>query len=75
MKTQTKAATALFGGATALVLTLGLGGVGVSPVGGAATTAAHQSTAAAPAHPNAAPAAGTVVHTATLTACVSGLDC
>jgi hypothetical protein len=75
MKAQTKAAIAMFGGAAALVLTLGLGGAGVSPVGGAPTTATHQSSSAAPVHPNAAPASGTVVHAANLTACVSGLDC
>jgi hypothetical protein len=65
----------VFGGAAALAMTLGFGGVGVSPIGGASTTATHQSPGAAAVHPNAAPAAGTVVHTATLTGCVSGLDC
>ena len=34
MKAQTKTAVALFGGAAAVVLTVGIGGVGVSPVGG-----------------------------------------
>ena len=75
MKAPTKTVIAIFGGVVGLAMTLGLGGVGVSPVGGASTTATHQSSTAAPVHPNSAPAAGSVGHTATLTACVSGLDC
>ncbi len=64
MKSPTKTTIAMFGGAAAIALTVGFGGVGVS------------STSTAPVHPNAAaPAAGKGVHAATLTGCVSGLDC
>ena len=76
MKAQTKTAIAMFGGATALALTVGFGGVGVSPIGSASATTTHSSSSATPARPDAtAPAGGTSVHTATLTSCVSGLDC
>jgi hypothetical protein len=58
----TKKAVAMFGGAAALAFAVGFGGgVGVSSLGDA--TAATTQT----------PASG--VHVATLTGCVSGLDC
>jgi hypothetical protein len=76
MKAQVKTAIAMFGGATALALTVGFGGLGVSPLSGAPTATTHASSSAMVARPGAtAPAGGTVVHTATLAACVSGLDC
>jgi hypothetical protein len=61
---------AMFGGAAALALAVGFGGVGVSSMGDTPTTA-HPAprVAAAPAH--AAPG----VHYATLAGCVVGLDC
>jgi hypothetical protein len=65
----------MFGVATAPVLALGLGGAGVSPVGGASTTTPQPPSSAAPVHTDAAAAPGAVVHTATVGACVSGLDC
>ena len=61
---------AMFGGAAALALAVGFGGVGVSSFGAnppATQPAPH--VASAPANP--APA----VHQATLTGCISGLDC
>lgn len=75
MKAQAKTAVAMFGGAAALALTVGFGGVGVSPVGsGTATT--HPSTSVARAHSDAvAPAGHAGVHTATLTGCISGANC
>jgi hypothetical protein len=76
MKAQTKTVIAMFGGAAALALTVGFGGIGVSPVGSPSATTTHSSASATPARPDAtAPAGDTGVHTATLTSCVSGLDC
>jgi hypothetical protein len=76
MKAQVKRAIALFGGAAVVAATIGLGGVGVSPASSASTTATHPSSSATVAHPDAtAPAPGAGVHAATLTACISGLDC
>ena len=76
MKAQVKTAIATFGGATALALTVGFGGVGVSPLSGTPAATTHASSSAMVARPGAtAPVDGTVAHTATLAACVSGLDC
>ena len=76
MKAQVKKAIALFGGTAVLAASVGFVGVGVSPMAAASTPAAHPSTSATVAHPDSTtPAGGTGVHTAVLTACVSGLDC
>jgi hypothetical protein len=76
MKAQAKTAIAMFGGAAALALTVGFGGVGVSPVGSGPTATTHLSTGVAPAHPDAvAPAGHAGDHTATLTGCISGANC
>ena len=75
MKAQAKTAVAMFGGAAALALTVGFGGVGVSPVG-SGTVTTHPSTSVASVHPGAvAPAGHAGVHTATLTGCISGANC
>lgn len=61
MKSTAKTAIATLGGAAALVLAAGFGGVAISP---------------APAQPApAAPAASSAVHTATLTGCIDGANC
>lgn len=74
MKAQVKKAIAVFGGAAVLAATIGFGGV--SPVATASTPTPHPSPSATAAHPDAAaPVGGSGVHIATLTACVSGLDC
>jgi hypothetical protein len=76
MKAQAKTAIAMFGGAAALALTVGLGGVGVSSVGSESTATTHPSTSAAPAHPDVvAPAGHAGVHTAILTGCIPGANC
>jgi hypothetical protein len=76
MKAHVKAAIAMFGGATALALTVGFGGVGVRPVSAAPTSTTHASSSATSARPDAAASTGgTGMHAATLAACVSGLDC
>ncbi|HTX97074.1 MAG TPA: hypothetical protein VME67_20875 [Mycobacterium sp.] len=72
MKAQTKTALAVFGGTAAVVLTVGFGGVGVSPTGEASMATTHASSSVAPARPDTT-APG--VHTATLAGCVAGLDC
>jgi hypothetical protein len=72
MRTQIKKAIAVFGGAAVLAATVGFGGA--SPVATASTPTTHPSSSATAAHPDATVPAGGV-HFATLTACVSGLDC
>jgi hypothetical protein len=61
---------AMFGGAAALALSVGFGGVGVSSMGEAPTTT-HPAPRAAAIPANPAPG----VHHATLAGCVVGLDC
>jgi hypothetical protein len=74
MKSPSKTAIAMFGGATALALTIGFGAVGVNAVSSASPTTQSSSSVQAP--PKAAPPAGSAgVHIATLTGCVAGLDC
>lgn len=68
MKAPTKAAITMFGGAAALAVTVGFGGLGVGPVGSASPRTQSSSVAPAPAHH-----AG--VHAATLTGCISGENC
>ena len=76
MKAQVKTVIAMSGGATAFALTVGFGGVGVSQLSGAPTATTHASSSAMVARSGAtAPAGGAIVHTGTLAACVSGLDC
>lgn len=76
MKAQAKTAVAMLGGAAALALTIGYGGVGVSPAGTAWTVTTHPSTSVAPARPHAnAPADQGAVHPATLTGCIPGANC
>jgi hypothetical protein len=59
---------AMFGGAAALALVVGFGGVGVSSLGdNPPATHPAPRVAAAPANP--------AVHQATLAGCISGLDC
>ena len=75
MKAQAKTAVAMFGGAAALALTVGFGGVGVSPVGGGTVTT-HPSTSVAPPHRQmVAPAGHAGVHTAILTGCIPRANC
>ena len=69
MKVQMKSAVAVFGGMVALAVTVGVGGAGISPTGGAAT---HPSSTSMPAR---TVATGAGAHLATLAGCVSGLDC
>ncbi|ORW88442.1 hypothetical protein AWB92_22745 [Mycobacterium sp. IEC1808] len=74
MKAQVKKAIAVFGGTAVLAATIGFGAV--TPVAAASSPTPHASPSATAAHPGAtAPAGGSSVHIATLTACVSGLDC
>ena len=76
MKAQAKTAVAMFGGAAALALTVGFGGVGVSPVSSGSTATTHPSTSVAPAHPDVvAPAGHAGVHAAILTGCIAGANC
>ncbi|HWF28297.1 MAG TPA: hypothetical protein VG327_07945 [Mycobacterium sp.] len=76
MKAPAKTAITMFGGAAALALSVGFGGVGVSPVGSGSTATTHRSTSMAPAHPDTVAPAGHVgVHTATLTGCIPGANC
>jgi hypothetical protein len=76
MKAQAKTAFATFGGAAALALTVGFGGVGVSSIGSASTAPTNPSTSVAPARPDAdAPAGQTGAHTATITGCIPGANC
>ncbi len=74
MKAQAKKTITMFGGAAALVLTVGIGAVGVSPVGSAATTPTHLSSGMAAIPNAAAPGANTGVHNTRLTDCIVGLD-
>ncbi|OBI42880.1 hypothetical protein [Mycobacterium sp. E796] len=74
MKAQVKKAIAVFGGTAVLAATIGFGGV--SPAATASSPAPHPSPSATGTHPGTtALAGGSGVHIATLTACVSGLDC
>jgi hypothetical protein len=76
MKAQAKTTIATFGGAAALALTVGLGGVGVSPVGSGSTASTHPSTSVALARPDVvAPAGQAGVHPATLAGCIFGANC
>ena len=80
MKTGTRK-LAVFGGTALLALTFGLSGVADATGGGVAAPSSGHSTSVVPASP--APAvsghptdsAGSGVHIATLTGCVSGMDC
>lgn len=67
MKTRIGAAIGTFGGAAVLVLALGFGAVGASPTMGP-STALHPSSSVMSTLPG-------NVHHATLTGCISGLDC
>ncbi len=76
MKALRRTAVAIFGGAAALALTVGFGGIDLSPAGSASATPTHASSSVTQARPNAAtPAPDAGVHTATLTGCIAGLDC
>ena len=76
MRARAKTATAMLGGAAALALTLGFGGVGTSPVASGLTATTHPPASVAPARPDVAvPAGHTGVHTAALTGCVVGDTC
>ena len=70
--TGTKKAPTMFGGAVALAIAVGFGGVGVSLLDNPTPTTTHPAASVAPADAQ-TPASG--VHMATLTGCVSGLDC
>jgi hypothetical protein len=76
MKSQTKTAMKIFGGAAAVAVAVGLGGVGVDSLG-TAPTAGHltSSVTQAPPPSGSATGSGSGVHVATLTGCISGLDC
>ena len=70
--TGTKKALAMFVGAAALAFAVGFGGVGVSSLDNTTAATTHPASSVAPAAAQ-TPASG--VHVATLTGCVSGLDC
>lgn len=72
MSSTIRNATAVFGVAAAVALTLGFGAVGVSPPGGASTPATHPSSGIATTQTS-TPAPG--VHIATLTGCIPGANC
>lgn len=72
MSTTIKNATAVFGGAVAVVFTLGFAPGGVSPTSGTSTPATHPSSGATSMQTR-TPAPG--VHIATLTGCIPGANC
>ena len=72
MKVLTKRAIATLGGVSAIVLTVGFGGAGVSPTITTPTAPTHSSSVATPARPDAAHPG---VQAETLAGCVSGLNC
>jgi len=70
MHAPTKTAIAMLGGATALVVTVGAGGPGGSPVGDPSAPPTHRSSSVvAPQADNGA------AHIATLSGCVAGANC
>lgn len=74
----TKTALTMFGGAAALAVAVGFGGVAANTVASALPTTLPTTSSVTPALPNAATTgspSGSGVHIATLTGCVSGLDC
>ncbi len=74
MNAPTKMTMAVLGGAAALAVTAGFGGLGADPVGDSSTT--HPAISVAPARPDAATPAGSGdVHIASLTGCISGTNC
>jgi hypothetical protein len=76
MKAQAKTRFAVFGGAAAVALMVGLGGVGVNPASSPSTATTHQSTSVASARPHVDnPAAQSGVHTAVLAGCIPGANC
>ncbi|WP_155765975.1 hypothetical protein [Mycobacterium colombiense] len=72
MRTPIKKAIAVFGGAAAVVLTVGSGVGGVSPTSSASTAATHPSPGVTTTRPG-APEPG--VHIATLAGCIPGANC
>ena len=76
MKAQAKKALALFGGAAAVALTVGFGGVGVIPANSPSIAATHRATSVASTPPRVdAPAGQSGVHTAVLAGCIPGANC
>jgi len=76
MRSQTKTAIKMFGSAAAIAAAVGLGGVGVNAAGSTPSTGhALSSVIPAPAATGSSTGSGSGVHNATLTGCVSGLDC
>lgn len=72
MRTPIKKAIAMFGGAAAVVLTVGFGADGVSPTGNASTAAPHPSPSVTTTQPG---TPGPGVHIATLASCIPGANC
>lgn len=72
MKTPITTAIAVFGGASAAVLTVGFGAAGVSPAGSTTAVTPHPSSSVATTQPGTAiPGA----HLATLVGCIPGANC
>ncbi|WP_156623885.1 hypothetical protein [Mycobacterium sp. 852002-40037_SCH5390672] len=72
MRTPIKKAIAVFGGAAAVVVTVGFGAAGISPMGSASTPTTHPPSSVTTMQPGTA-APG--VHLATLTGCIPGANC
>jgi hypothetical protein len=70
-----KTAIAMFSGTAALAIAVGFGGLGVSPAGGASTTAHVTAPPSSSATPALGKAPASDVHHVVLTSCISGLDC
>jgi hypothetical protein len=76
MRSQTKTAIKMFGGVAAVAIAVGLGGVGVDALSSTPTTGHLSSQVVpAPAASGSSAGSGSGVHAATLTGCISGLDC
>jgi hypothetical protein len=74
----TKTALTMFGGAAALAVAVGFGGIAANTVANALPASLPTTSGVTPALPNAATPgspSGNTVHHAVLTGCISGLDC
>ena len=75
MRSRTKKALVTLGGAAAVALTVGFGGLGTTPMGQGSTVTTHPSSSVAQHPQQAATAAANGVHVATLTGCIAGANC
>ncbi len=75
MKSRTKTAIGALGGAAAVALTVGFGGLGFAPMGDGSAVTTHPAPSVAQHPQQAATPAGNGVHIATLTGCIAGANC